>query len=105
MDKVKCTIFFCNKRHGKYCCALCPNPCDNQCLNHPDRCKLAKAGSPVTTKRQKLSEEQVIELRRLILEGKMSGEKIAEKVGCSTATVVWHRDRLRLKGLLGEKKK
>ena len=50
-------------------------------------------------------EAQVAELHRLIIEGGLTGEKIAERIGCSTATVVWHRDRLRLNDLLNERAK
>lgn len=96
MSEKSCSTFYCDIRGGRYCCAFCPDPCKNRCLNHPDRCKLAKEGSPHKKNCQHLSEEAVAEIRRLISEGKLTGEKIAEKIGCSTATIAWHRQRMRM---------
>lgn len=41
-----CNIFNCDKRHGSYCCADCPqrDKCRNPCLNSPERCGQVMAG-------------------------------------------------------------
>lgn len=46
-EKYRCTLFYCDKRGERLCCACCQSRgrCKNLCLNHPSRCGLAEAGA------------------------------------------------------------
>lgn len=96
MDERSCTHFHCALRGGKYCCVYCPDPCDNPCLNHPDRCQLSKEGPPSKMEsRKKRGKEFGDEVKKLLRQGNMSLVDIAKKMDCSVPTVLWHRSKLR----------
>lgn len=40
----RCTLFYCDRRKGNFCCADCPKPCRNRCLNSPEKCGQMKKG-------------------------------------------------------------
>jgi len=99
MDLLACSQFSCSQRNGNFCCVFCPDPCENRCLNHPERCGLAKTAEPrrSPSTRQtahKLSSAEVTELKRLLRNGEFTNGQIAKKFGVSPATVTWHKKRL-----------
>lgn len=96
MSEKSCSTFYCDLRGGRYCCAFCPDPCKNRCLNHPDRCKLANDRTPFIQKRSGPEVEACRkEIARLIEEGNLTGKEIAKRVGVSAAIVTRHKRRLK----------
>lgn len=96
MSEKSCSTFYCDIRGGRYCCAFCPDPCKNRCLNHPDRCKLANDRAPIVQRRPgKLLASRREEMTRLIEEGILTGKEIAERVGVSPTIVSRYRHRLK----------
>lgn len=95
MSELSCVQFFCKKRHGKFCCATCPEPCEDRCLNHPDRCKLSREAKREMGPRHTLTKQQVADIRRLLKAGNMSHRGIAIALGVNPITVSWHAAKLR----------
>lgn len=44
---IKCSTFRCFRHGDRRCCQGCREPCEYQCRNSPDKCKLVFAGESV----------------------------------------------------------
>ena len=96
MDLISCAQFYCDRRKANFCCALCPDPCGNRCLNHPDRCKLTKDAPPNARPTRKAIPPEVKEaMIRRLKEGELSVHEIAKELRVSDGTVAWYRDKLK----------
>ena len=94
-----CSTFYCHRRGDRCCCADCPDPCGNRCLNAPDRCGLTdkhpRGRKPAPAKRtgsqKRLTREDKQLLRELLDEGTLTAQQIADRVGMSAANVYRYR--------------
>lgn len=96
MSELSCSRFFCDKRGGRFCCAFCPDPCGNPCLNHPDRCNLAEHKKP-RRRAHKHSHPPEVRARivQLIKERNLTTAQIALKCEVPECTVSWYRAKLK----------
>lgn len=92
----QCKIYSCPKRPGSPCCVDCPEKsCHFRCLNHYDRCRCSLDVKPRKQGQRKdtYSHQQIMELRA----SGMLVMDIADAVGCSKGTVLYHLARERNK--------
>lgn len=83
---IKCSTFRCRRYGDHRCCVGCRDPCEDRCLNHPDRCKLV-----ATSKARPLAEnpQRVLEL----YEQGLTDAEIADAMDVTAPAVCKWRQR------------
>lgn len=96
-----CQIFYCDAFGERLCCADCPSPCANRCLNGPERCGLVDTSTHASKKngrfrapRAGLDDVQKAELRKKLAEG-VPQNRVAKLFGVSPSTVYYYARRMR----------
>lgn len=85
----KCRQFYCDHRRDRWCCADCPEPCSNPCLNSPQRCGLVDEPKPPAYGNKAGIAYRSLDpaaAKRLYDQG-LTDTEIGERLGCSTTTV------------------
>lgn len=89
---IKCSVFHCWRTGDRRCCQGCKNPCEKQCQNSPDKCKLVYTGESVHQARRPAYPPFDEAAARALFDQGLTDAEIGERLGIHKNTVLaWRK--------------